>query len=275
VRFEGRARSGEEAARLLWERQKKGIALAARKGLTLKINTILVPGVNEGEVEAIARECAALGAKYMNIIPLIPVAGTALFAAGGPSPESLAAARKAAEAYLPQLTHCKRCRADAVGLLGQDIALGEIKDGGARPCGSTPAIGQPRSRLVAVATREGFFVNQHLGEADRLYVFKVDSDGTYASQAIRELPPEGGGADRWNAVADIVSDCRELIVSGIGAPPRRALEMAGITVHVVEGLVSEALSAIGQGKNLAFLAKHSPSCGSSCSGGASRGCGCA
>jgi nitrogen fixation protein NifB len=265
-----------EAAALLWERQKKGIALAARKGLTIKINTILVPGVNEGEVEAIARECAALGAKYMNIIPLIPVAGTALYAAGSPSAETVAAARSLAERYLPQLSHCKRCRADAAGLLGQDIALGDLKKAEERPCGSLSSVGgQPRSRLVAVATREGFFVNEHLGEADRLYVFRVESDGTYASQAIRELPAEGGGAERWNAVADIISDCRELIVSGIGAPPRRALEMAGITVHVMEGLVSEALAAIGQGKNLAFLAKRSPSCGSSCSGGASRGCGCA
>ena len=97
VRFEGRARTGAEGARILWERQKMGIAFAARLGLEIKINTILIPGVNEGEIEEIARAGHALGAKYMNIIPLIPVKGTALESAGAPTPELLAECRKKAE----------------------------------------------------------------------------------------------------------------------------------------------------------------------------------
>ena len=283
VRYEGRARVGVEGARILWERQKMGIAFAARMGIEIKINTVLVPGVNEGEVERIARECHALGASRMNLIPLIPVRGTALEFAGAPGPELLAQLRKKSETYLPQIAHCQRCRADAAGKLGEDIPAAELKavtEAGspaeARPCGMKPeGLAMGRSLRVAVASREGFFVNQHLGEADRLHVFAVEIDGSIRAEGIRELPPAGGGLGRWNEVAEIIADCQMLFVAGVGAPPRIVLEKSGLSVQVLEGLVSEALKAAVRGKSLAYLAPKPAGCASSCSGGASRGCGCA
>lgn len=298
VRLEGRARTGAQAAGMLWKRQREGIALASCAGLEIKINTILVPGVNESQVESIARECSALGAKYMNLIPLIPVRGTPLAAAGSPEPELVASLRGSAGRLLPQLSHCRRCRADAAGLLGADLDAAELmreeelaaaspegppaaeapadsRSASQRPCGQASPVPMARSLVAAVATREGFFVNQHLGEADRLFVFRIDPDGSLVSQGARPLPPDGGGAQRWADVADLISDCRVLLVSGIGAPPRRALEAAGISVHVVEGLISEALRAAASGRDLGFMSRPPQGCGSGCSGGASRGCGCA
>jgi nitrogen fixation protein NifB len=277
VRFEGRARSGTEAAALLWERQKMGIAFAARRGLEIKINTILIPGVNEGEVARIARECHALGARHMNLIPLIPVKGTALESAGEPLPALLSGLRKAAEPFLPQLGHCKRCRADAAGLLGEDIPAAElVAETGSRPCGQSPrGLAKSRALRVAVASREGFFINQHLGEADRLFVFASGSDGSLRTEGVRALPPEGGGLGRWNEVAGLIGDCQMLFVQGIGAPPKAVLEKAGIEVQVLEGLISEAVQAATSGKDLGHLARREADCGSSCSGSASRGCGCA
>jgi nitrogen fixation protein NifB len=127
VRFEGRARTGAEGARILWERQKMGIAFAARLGLEIKINTILIPESTKARSRRSRERGHALGAKYMNIIPLIPVKGTALESAGAPTPELLAECRKKAEPYLPQLAHCRRCRADAAGILGEDIPAIELK----------------------------------------------------------------------------------------------------------------------------------------------------
>lgn len=287
VRFGGRARTGREAAELLWDRQREGIALAASRGLEIKINTILVPGVNEVEVEGIARECSALGAKYMNLVPLIPVKGTPLEAAGAPSAEAVAACRARAETYLPQLSHCRRCRADAAGKLGEDIGPERLRElaeelvpddlsAPARPCGQGRAsLSATKSITAAVASREGFFVNQHLGEADRLFIFRVGGDGGVLSQGFRALPSGGGGDTRWAEVADVISDCGMLLVGGIGAPPRRVLEAAGISVRVVEGLISEALKAAAAGKDLSSMSRLPEGCGSSCSGGATRGCGCA
>ena len=269
IRFEGRARTGPQAASLLLERQMRGLEEAAALGLTIKINTILVPGVNEGEVEAIARDCAARGASFMNLIPLLPVKGTPLGNAGEPSRESVAAARSRAAEHLPQLSHCSRCRADAAGLLGSEELIGEFL---ARDLDM--ALRAPI--MVAVASREGLLVNRHLGEAERLYVFRLDSSGEYDFVEARPTPEEGTGLARWNELADLISDCSVLLAAGIGEPPRRVLEDRDITVRVLECLVEEALRAIAEGRELSFL--RPPSCassGTSCPGGGKRGCGCA
>lgn len=300
VRFEGRARTGTDAASLLLERQLQGLDEAVAAGLKVKVNTILIPGVNEGEVESIAEAAAAKGAAFMNIIPLLPVKGTPLEYAGEPSKESVSSARAYAGAHLPQLSHCARCRADAAGLLGKDIPLGGSSEashpsgaiaspcsGGACPGASRPVAARaepaadgipssPKSEpvFVAVASREGLLVNRHLGEAERLFVFKVDPNGQYETVDIRATPESGGGEGRWDELADTVKDCSYLLASGLGMPPRRVLEQRGISVHVVEGLVGEALQAIASGRDLSFLSRRT--CGSGgCSGGASRGCGCA
>jgi nitrogen fixation protein NifB len=290
VRTNGRALTGMEAAELLWERQREGIERAAARGLAIKINTILIPGVNEGEVASVAQACAAAGARFMNLIPLLPVKGTAFAEAGEPPRALVAGLRAEAAAILPQLAHCKRCRADAAGLLGQDLTPAELAAPATRPAEGQSCVegrlpegqscveaspGERRpSRLAAVASREGLLVNRHLGEADRLFVFRIESDGTYGTEDIRTLPEAGGGENRWGAVAEALADCDALFVAGIGAPPRRILEDRGIAVHVVEGLVSEALSAFGKGRDLSFLSRRA-GCGGGCSGSASRGCGCA
>jgi nitrogen fixation protein NifB len=300
ARYDGRAHVGREAVEYLWERQKAGLSALADLGLTVKVNTILVPGVNEAEAGLIAKEAKALGVNFMNIIPLIPVAGTALAEAGEPDAQSLAAAREEAQKWLPQLKHCKRCRSDAAGLLGQDIDLSETAAreapsgklsgcgacvarsfaGAAKDCSScvdTPAkeeMPKPSSLpRVAIASREGLFINQHLGEAERLYIRSADESGSYLIEDIRALPAAGGGESRWAALADSISDCKILLVAGIGAPPKKILQERGITVYELEGLAGEALACIAAGEDLYAMRRLAVQ--RSCSGGAIHGCGCA
>ena len=137
-----------------------------------------------------------------------------------------------------------------------------------------PSAPQGESTLVAVASREGLLVNRHLGEADRLFIFRVEPSGEYETVDIRTTPGEGGGPARWTDLADLISDCEMVLTSGIGAPPRRILEDRGLKVLILEGLAGEALEAIAAGKDLSFLSRRA-GCGSGCSGGATRGCGCA
>jgi nitrogen fixation protein NifB len=42
-----------------------------------------------------------------------------------PSDERLAEIRKANEGIIGQFAHCKQCRADAIGLIGQDVTIAE------------------------------------------------------------------------------------------------------------------------------------------------------
>jgi len=108
---------GSEGARLLLERQMEAIAALRAGRIAVKVNTVLIPGVNEGEIESIARRVSVLGADLMNVIPVIAVPGTPLYGAPPVSPSVLRKLRRAAEKYIPQMRHCARCRADAAGLL--------------------------------------------------------------------------------------------------------------------------------------------------------------
>ena len=121
VKDQGRNLSGIKAGELLIERQLEALAGLKAMGMTVKINTVLVPGINEDQVVEVARAAAGLGADLMNVIPLIPVAGTPLAGAEPPSKALIHSLRREAGAYLPQMTHCRRCRADAVGLLGSSV----------------------------------------------------------------------------------------------------------------------------------------------------------
>lgn len=103
------------AARLL-EQQWRGLAAAVAAGLTVKVNMVLVPGINDGEVAAVARMAAQAGAALMNLTPLIPCGRLAN--AHPPTSEELSRARASAAQYLPQFTHCRQCRADACGIPG-------------------------------------------------------------------------------------------------------------------------------------------------------------
>jgi nitrogen fixation protein NifB len=113
---------GREAAEILIGAQLSGLAAAARQlDAVVKINTVLIPGLNDGEVADIARQTAALGAKIHNIIPLIPQHGMA--DRREPSCMELNKARMEASPFLDVFRHCRRCRADAAGVMGKNIDI--------------------------------------------------------------------------------------------------------------------------------------------------------
>lgn len=58
------------------KRQEEGIRKAAARGLVVKINCVVVPGVNAHHVADIARAAARRGARLMNCIALVPVQNT-------------------------------------------------------------------------------------------------------------------------------------------------------------------------------------------------------
>lgn len=144
VRLDGRTLRGEEAAALLLQRQEQGVRLLAGLGVTVKINTVVVPGVNDAHVPAVAERVRSWGAALMNCIPLLPVADTPLGGLPEPDPALMARLRAEAEAFLPQMRHCARCRADALGLLGSSQTLadlpvfGQARDFAAPRCGPSP-----------------------------------------------------------------------------------------------------------------------------------------
>ena len=89
----------------------------------------------------------------------------------------------------------------------------------------------------------------------------------------RATPSPGDGDDRWRAIADLIHDCRALLVSGAGGKPRRVLEQEGVTVIEMAGLIAEGMmSFVRTGAVPSTMRRQFQSCGTSCQGSGT-GCG--
>jgi nitrogen fixation protein NifB len=124
ILFQDRVYRGTEAAKILVENQLEGIARAVECGMTVKVNTVYIPGINEQEITPVAHMMKKLGVSVMNVMPLIPQADFAHIAA--PSEEKLEELRRNNEKIIGQFKHCRQCRADAAGLIGQDFLQAKV-----------------------------------------------------------------------------------------------------------------------------------------------------
>jgi nitrogen fixation protein NifB len=124
IGYHGKKYSGSEGAAILIANQLEGLRRAAEYGMTIKVNTVLVPGVNDGQVELVGRKVKELGAFVMNVMPLIPQSDFADVVP--PTPEELEMVRSANEKIIGQFKHCRQCRADAVGLIGAKMESAEV-----------------------------------------------------------------------------------------------------------------------------------------------------
>jgi len=254
---------GRAAAELLLARQIESVTALKARGVTVKINAIIIPGINEEHVVAVAEKMAALGADIINCVPLYPVADTEFADIPQPSKELVTDVREAAGKFLPIMAHCTRCRADAVGLLGEAMPL--IATESLQRCASMPLKPEQERPYVAVATREGMLVNMHLGDAGQLAIFTQDESG-FRLVENRVTPPAGGGPERWRALADVLHDCRALLTSGAGGSPTSVLKDEGIRVVLMEGLIEEGLDAVYRNAEVRAPLRAKFRCGSGCSG---------
>ncbi len=116
ILYHGRRYEGEEAAEILIENQLSGIRRVSEGGITVKVNTVLVPSVNKEHIPTVAKTVAEAGAVLYNIIPLIPQ--YELREEKAPTCEEIDGARTGAGAYIEVFRHCRHCRADAAGVPG-------------------------------------------------------------------------------------------------------------------------------------------------------------
>lgn len=271
-RHRRRVHRGEALGRLIVERQLAAVRLLKEHGILVKVNAIILPGVNDHHLPDVARVVAEFGADLMNCLPLLPVQGTPFHVLGQPDGRTVARVRLQTGRYLPQMTHCARCRADAAGLVGEDLSpetAGLIREA----AGSS----DPSRRFVAVATHEGALVNQHLGEAERFMIFGHEPDATNHLRFVewRVAPARGGGDERWLQLASTLQDCRALLVSAAGPKPRQVLEATGLQVVQMEGLIEEGLAAVFENRPVPpALSRQFQRCGQGATcGGTGTGCG--
>ncbi|MEN6331952.1 MAG: nitrogenase cofactor biosynthesis protein NifB [Smithella sp.] len=270
ARLGGRVYRGIDAAGIIFEKQMEGIRRLKEKGIIVKINTVVIPGVNDGHVVEVAMVVSKMGADIMNCIPMYHVMGTVFEGIPPPAVEVMEKIRKEAGVYIPQMSHCVRCRADAAGMIGdrQSEEAQSLLENASRTWVT------PDKPYVAVASMEGLFVNQHLGEAASLWIFG-DHDGKIEVIDLRSTPPPGEGLERWRKMAVLLRDCNTVLAGGVGANPKTVLEQSGINVVVMEGLAMEGVEPILRGEEIPKILLRLPGrcgIGKGCSG-TGMGCG--
>ncbi len=284
MRYERRAHKGMEAAEYLLNQQKIAIAGLAERGIIPKINCILMPGVNDHHISEVAETVAGLGAQVLNVMPLMPVADTPFHELGAPDDDLVQTTRINASKWLPQMTHCSRCRADAAGLIGQESAydvLSEIRKFQQMGKDQIPRAeltieseaNKPERPYIAVASREDMLVNLHLGEANRISIFEETDGIGWQLLEHRLTPPAGYGDKRWEVLGSSLADCQALFVASVGQRPVEVLKDYGLPVFKVEGLITDICEAYSKQKSMErYYRNEGHACGIACSG-TGAGCG--
>ena len=261
---------GRDAAKILSERQLLGLEMLTARKILVKVNSVMIPGVNDEHLKAVNREVKKRGAFLHNIMPLIsePEHGTYYGLTGqrGPTAEELKYLQDSCEGEMNMMRHCRQCRADAVGLLGEDrsaeftnekIEAIEIKDVAydmtAREAyrdkveetrekerkikemlaglGMEKGLAEAPPILVAVATQGEGVVNQHFGHAREFQVYEVTAgEAKFIGHRRVDLYCEGGFGeeDSLTRITEALSDCVAVMVAKVGGCPKKTLEEAGI-----------------------------------------------
>ena len=121
--YKGETLSPEEAASILIHNQLSGLKKLSLAGLTCKVNILCLEGINDSHIEEVVKTVKDHGAFMTNITKLIPAKGSKFEKKVPISDKKLMELRKKCSVHIKQMYHCKQCRADAVGLLGQDKLL--------------------------------------------------------------------------------------------------------------------------------------------------------
>jgi len=115
---------GAKGAKILLEKQLEGIKMLTDRGILVKANSVLIPGINDKDLPNVAKKLKEMKVFLHNIMPLLssPEFGTKFGLDGVKSAtdQETMAAQEACGMDMQLMKHCRQCRADAVGLIGED-----------------------------------------------------------------------------------------------------------------------------------------------------------
>jgi nitrogen fixation protein NifB len=263
--YEHKRIEGVEAARILSEHQLRGLEMLTKRGILCKVNSVMIPGVNDQHLAEVNRAVKSRGAFLHNIMPLIsaPEHGTVFGLTGqrGPTAQELKALQDQCEGEMNMMRHCRQCRADAVGLLGEDrraefttekiMNMDVNYDLESRKAYQAKVEEQRQEKvaaknaelatldgemsdikiLVAVATKGGGRINEHFGHAKEFQIYELSSAGSkFVGHRRVDLYCQGGFGDEdsLETVIRAINDCTAVFVAKIGGCPKTNLLKAGI-----------------------------------------------
>lgn len=120
IHYKGQHYEGEAGVKILIENQLAGIAKLTSQGIIVKINIVMLKGINDQHIPEVVKKMKELGVYITNIMPLIPAPGSVFEDFPQTGMKDVNELRNRCELDVMQMRHCKQCRADAIGLLGED-----------------------------------------------------------------------------------------------------------------------------------------------------------
>ena len=248
VRYKKHRYIGIEGAKVLLERQHLAIEKLMKTDTIVKVNTVVVPGINDHHIKEIGNYLLDMGVDMQNCMAFHPVEKTKFEDIAEPDPMFMAQVRLSASGYVEQMTHCQRCRADAAGLLGE--SCGADNSAMLEKYAAMPINPSEKRPYVAVVSNEGLLVNRHLGEASEFLIYESADDGDINLVDTRPAPMPGGGDERWVEVAGLLKDCQSLLVKDAGPKPTSILDASGLRLMRMEGMIDDILPVVFEGKDL-------------------------
>ena len=76
VNYEGESYTGTAGAEILLKNQLLGITYLVEHGILVKINIVMVKGINDQHIPVVVKKMKELGVFITNIMPLIPAPGS-------------------------------------------------------------------------------------------------------------------------------------------------------------------------------------------------------
>lgn len=259
VNYQGEHLKDLDAARTLIGRQLLGVEMSVAKGMVVKINMVLIPGINDKHIPLAVKKFKEMGVYIVNILPLIPVEGTRFERMRAPTAKERRDLQDICANDVRMMRHCKQCRADAIGLLGNDRSQEFAGCGsGCGPTGGAKQVSMPVKRTsnrLAVATSDGENVDGGFGNSPVFRIYeseggKIVSIGKVELNRDLEQPLYGEAHRlRLETAVQELADNDIIIVTGIGEKARSDLEGRGVELHIARGSVRGAIAdAIGKMK---------------------------
>ncbi len=264
VRYNRKRFKGLDAAKILHERQMESLDALREADILCKVNSVMIPGINDEHLVEVNKVIRSKGAFLHNIMPLIsaPEHGTYFGLTGqrGPKPKELKALQDKCSGNMKMMRHCRQCRADAVGLLGEDrsqeftkekflemspeynlekrqeVHTGiqkfqeELRKAKAKQATPKTAANTPKI-MVAVATKGNKLVNQHFGHAKEFQIYEVDGTEVkfVGHRKVDHYCQSGYGEEATlDNIIKSIADCKGVLASKIGHCPQDELRKAGI-----------------------------------------------
>lgn len=275
VRYNRKRYKGIEGVRILHEKQMESLDALREADILCKVNSVMIPGVNDHHLAEVNEVIRSKGAFLHNIMPLIsaPEHGTHFGLTGqrGPSPKELKALQDSCSGNMKMMRHCRQCRADAVGLLGEDrsqeftkdkflnmtseynlAARQEVHEGiekftaevkAAKATKAANALKKGPKILIAVATKGNRLVNQHFGHAKEFQIFEVDGvDVKFVAHRKVDHYCQTGYGEKATLehIIKTIADCKGVLAAKIGLCPQEELRKAGLEPFEAYDVIDKA-----------------------------------